>query len=68
MLQPSDIRVPTHSAPSVHLESDRTGLLARSFYGMLKTEGFTPDQVIDLLLCLLDQVHEEASSEPLLAK
>lgn len=60
MLQPSDIRTP---------DTDRTTLLARSFYGMLKVEGFTPDQVIDLLLCLLDQVHEEASTtEPLLAK
>lgn len=60
MLQPSDIRIP---------DSDRTTTLARSFYGMLKGEGFTPDQVIDLLLCLLDQVHEEAcTQEPLLAK
>lgn len=58
MLQPSDIRV----------QSDRTSTLAKSFYGMLKNEGFTPDQVIDLLLCLLDQVHEEASTEPLLNK
>lgn len=53
MLQPNDIRVP----------NARTKLLAKSFYSMLKREGFTSDQVIDLLLCLLDQVHDEASAE-----
>ena len=52
MLQPNDVRVP----------SARTKLLAKSFYTALKREGFTSDQVIDLLLCLLDQVHDDAAA------
>jgi hypothetical protein len=45
--------------PVPALERSRNKVVARSFYRQLRTEGFSPEQIIELSATLLDLVTED---------
>lgn len=50
-----------HNARADGLLHNRNAIVARSFYRQLRTEGFSPEQIIDLSSALLALVSEEIS-------
>lgn len=50
--------VPT-PGPAVELLRNRNKAVAKSFYRQLRTEGFSPQQIIELSATLLDLVNED---------
>jgi hypothetical protein len=49
----------TAHAPAVELLRNRNKAVAKSFYRQLRTEGFSPQQIIELSATLLDLVNED---------
>lgn len=47
---------------------NRNRTVARSFYRQLRSEGFTPEQIIELSTNLLDLVTKDLRTEPAQAK
>jgi hypothetical protein len=49
----------TTTGPAVELLKNRNKTVAKSFYRQLRTEGFSPQQIIELSATLLDLVTED---------
>jgi hypothetical protein len=49
----------TTPGPAVELLRNRNKAVAKSFYRQLRTEGFSPQQIIELSATLLDLVNED---------
>ena len=45
--------------PAMELLRNRNKAVAKSFYRQLRTEGFSPQQIIELSATLLDLVNED---------
>lgn len=49
----------TMTGPAIELLRSRNKAVAKSFYRQLRTEGFSPQQIIELSATLLDLVTED---------
>ena len=54
----------TTAGPARELLRSRNKAVAKSFYRQLRTEGFSPQQIIELSATLLDLVNEDMRETP----